>query len=119
MAEQQIESQTITPTTTPPAAPSGIPATELAKVRDLVIKTTPNVVPELVTGSNLDELLASVDNAVAAYDRIAQAVAPPAASAEPAEPAPNVPAGAHVAVNLDDLPSMELIRRGVAELKRR
>lgn len=110
---EQIESPTITPTTDQHQTTATVPADDLAKVRDLIITAHPDAVPELITGSSIDELTASVDNAVAAYQRIAAAVAPHA------EPAPAVPGGASVAVKLDDLPAMELIRRGVAELKRR
>lgn len=132
---EQIESTTIAPagtTTTAvpsaPQAPAQAAAGDLAKVRDLIIARTPNAVPELITGNTVDELVASVDSAIAVYDRIAagmrgDAAATPAAGASgtttAAEAPPAVPGGAHVAVPLAEIPTMELIRRGLAELKTR
>src|SRR5690606_19557124 len=107
---------TITTTTAQDAPPSA-PVPDLAKVRDLIIKNTPNAIPELITGSTVDELTASVDRAVEAYNRIAAQMQPTTPEQKPEPPA--VPAGATVAVNLDDLPAPELIRRGLIELKRR
>jgi hypothetical protein len=47
------------------------PAIDLAKVRDLVLAAHPDVVPEMVQGQSFDELMASVEPARAAYQRIA------------------------------------------------
>src|SRR5215210_997688 len=44
---------------------------ELGKVRELVLKAHPDVVPDLVRGSSVDELIASVEPARSAYQRIA------------------------------------------------
>jgi hypothetical protein len=77
-------------------------ATELGRVRDLVLQAHPDVVPDLVRGATLDELLASVEPARSAYQQVAEqvrsrngAAQEPAAGAAPAPtPAPpSVPAG--------------------------
>jgi hypothetical protein len=47
---------------------------ELGKVRELVLKAHPDVVPDLVRGSSVDELIASVEPARSAYQRIADQV---------------------------------------------
>lgn len=115
MAEQQVESPTITPNTPPPAPVATAPRIdpqELAKVRDVIVKANPNAVPELIAGSTVDELMGSVENAVTAYQRIAEAVAPAATP-----DAPNVPPGGTVAVPLAEIPTMELIKRGIAAMK--
>jgi hypothetical protein len=79
-ATETVESQT-TPaeeqaTTTEMTAPAGSePAgTDLGKVRELVLKAHPDVVPDLVAGSSVDELIASVEPARTAYQRIADQV---------------------------------------------
>jgi hypothetical protein len=56
---------------TTPVAGSG---EDLGKVRDLVLKAHPDVVPDLVRGSSVDELIASVEPARTAYRRIADQV---------------------------------------------
>ena len=48
--------------------------TDLGKVRDLVLKAHPDVVPDLVRGGSVDELIASVEPARGAYQRIADQV---------------------------------------------
>lgn len=80
---------------------------ELATMRELVLRAHPDVVPELVTGSSLDELMTSVGTARDAYRRVAEAV-----SASP----PRVPAGdtPRLAVDVELLPAAEKIRRGLA-----
>ena len=79
-AAETVESQT-TPaeeqaTTTEMTTPAGLePAgTDLGKVRDLVLKAHPDVVPDLVRGGSVDELIASVEPARSAYQRIADQV---------------------------------------------
>jgi hypothetical protein len=79
-ATETVESQT-TPaeeqaTTTEMTAPAGSEpaATDLGKVRDLVLKAHPDVVPDLVRGGSVDELIASVEPARSAYQRIADQV---------------------------------------------
>jgi hypothetical protein len=47
---------------------------DLGKVRELVLRAHPDVVPDLVWGSSVDELIASVEPARSAYQRIAEQV---------------------------------------------
>ena len=47
---------------------------DLGKVRELVLKAHPDVVPDLVRGDSVDELIASVEPARSAYQRIAERV---------------------------------------------
>jgi hypothetical protein len=78
-ATETVESQTTpadeqatTEMTTPAAVePAG---TDLGKVRELVLKAHPDVVPDLVRGGSVDELIASVESARSAYQRIADQV---------------------------------------------
>jgi hypothetical protein len=113
-------------------------ADELTKVRQLVLRAHPDVVPELVGGNSIDELLASVEPARSAYQQVADRVragesrgleggAGTTVTAEPAAAAnatrqttatgspPLVPAGgAANVVNLDDIPPAEKIARALA-----
>ena len=97
---------------------------DVALVRDFIVATDPALVPELVTGADVGAVLASVAAARAAYQRIAeqvragQPVAGPTA-VRPA-PAPVVPAGGAPPFVIDpaDLPSGELIRRGLSAARR-
>jgi hypothetical protein len=57
-----------------PIASSQQPTTDLGKVRELVLKAHPDVVPDLIAGSSVDELIASVEPARSAYQRIADQV---------------------------------------------
>ena len=81
---------------TAPAAP----VIDLAKVRELVLAAHPDVVAELVVGESFDAILASVEPARSAYQRITERVrqqGQPAAASTPSTPAPapppSVPAG--------------------------
>ena len=69
----EVEVQTTSP---PPSANSDEPvrAAELNTVRELVLKAHPDVVPDLIAGSSVDELVASVEPARTAYQRIADQV---------------------------------------------
>lgn len=81
---------------------------EIGLVREVVLRAHSDVVPELVSGTTIAELLASVDPARAAYARIEERRQPAA------ETPPTVPAGAATAViDPATLPAHELIRRGV------
>lgn len=82
---------------------------DVAAVRDLVLRANPDVVPELVTGATIADLIASVEPAREAYARLAASIAAARAS---------VPAGGGVpiAVDPDRLPAHEKIRRGLATL---
>jgi hypothetical protein len=57
-----------------PTATSHQPNPDLDKVRELVLKAHPDIVPDLVGGSSVDELIASVEPARTAYQRIADRV---------------------------------------------
>ena len=90
-------------------------AEDLAAVRELALRAHPDVVPELVVGGSVAEVVASLVGARAAYRRIAEAVGrTPAAGGGGAPPA--VPAGdaPRVVVDLEALPATEKIRRGLA-----
>ncbi len=91
----------------PPEGPG--PDQDLDAVRELVLRANPDVVPELVAGESIADLIASVEPARAAYARLAAAIV------ETRIPAP-VPAGggAPIAVDPDRLPAAEKIRRGLA-----
>jgi hypothetical protein len=108
------------------AAPAG-PAADLEKVRELVLKANPDVVPELVRGASLDELIASVEPARSAYQRIAEQVGEATTvSAQPgatvnvqgestvvAEP-PAVPAGgANLVIDPANIPPVGKIAQGL------
>jgi hypothetical protein len=69
----EVDVQTTSP---PPSANSDEPvrAAELNTVRELVLKAHPDVVPDLIAGRSVDELLASVEPARTAYQRIADQV---------------------------------------------
>ena len=69
----EVEVQTTSPL---PSANSDEPAraAELNTVRELVLKAHPDVVPDLIAGSSVDELVASVEPARTAYQRIADQV---------------------------------------------
>jgi hypothetical protein len=88
-----------------PEAPAG---PDLGAIRDLVLRAHPDVVPELIAGETVDELLASVAPAQAAWQRLADRLGPAAT--------PPVPAGGErpVAVDPERLSPGEKIRRGLA-----
>jgi|SRR5579884_1957202 len=90
--------------------PAGLTAEELAAVRELALRAHPDAVPELVQGASLAELLASVEPARAAYQRIAAAIMPAPAAVPPSVPAGGAP---RAVVDPDLLPPSEKIRRGL------
>ena len=83
---------------------------DLDAVRALVLRAHPDVVPELVTGESVADLIASVEPARAAYARLAETLAQVRSEAAP------VPAGggSPITVDPDRLPAAEKIRRGLA-----
>ena len=85
--------------------------TELAAIRELVLRAHPDVVPELIAGDSIEALLASVGPAEAAYQRIAERFPQPA----PPPPPPSVPAGGGqpALIDAERLPADEKIRRGL------
>ena len=84
---------------------------DLEHVRQLALRAHPDVVPELVAGATIAELLASIGAAEAAYANLAGRIG--AAS-------PQVPAGtvSPAPVDPERLPIAEKIRRGLADRKR-
>jgi hypothetical protein len=97
------------------------PAAELGRVRELVLQAHPDVVPDLVRGGSLDELLASVEPARSAYQQIAERVrGGSAGSPTPAAPAPPaVPAGGtRAALDPASLSPVTKIARALAERRR-
>src|SRR5215210_610847 len=91
------------------AVASEVGAGDLATVRELALRAHPDVVPELVGGGSVAEIVASLEPARAAYQRIVAAT-PAAAivSTVPTVPAGNAPP---VAIDPDLLPAAEKIRR--------
>jgi len=100
-----------------PEAPSAVenPATDFTAIRDLVLRAHPEVVPELITGVTVDDLLASIEPAEAAYRRVSESLTTRASISSPATPP--VPAGGDrpMPVDPDRLPASEKIRRGLAQ----
>lgn len=92
-------------------------APDLGAVRDLVLRAHPDVVPELVMGDSLADLLASVEPARSAYARLAESWA----ERRPASTTAPVPAGGGmpIAVDPDRLPAAEKIRVGLATSRNR
>jgi len=90
---------------------------QVAAVRDLVLRAHPEIVPELLRGNSLEELLASVQPATEAYARIAEMLKP---EEEGQAGSLQVPAGGSPAVTVDaaSLPAAEKIRRGLASRRR-
>ena len=88
---------------------------DLDAVRNLILLAHPDAVPELVSGSNVAELIGSVDAARAAYQRIAEtlrAASPTSSSETP----PRVPAGGgqrQFAFNVDHLSPAAKISEGL------
>jgi hypothetical protein len=72
--ENVVETIDVQTTSAAPTADSQQSTADLDKVRELVLKAHPDVVPDLVAGSTVDELLASVEPARTAYQRIADHV---------------------------------------------
>lgn len=100
--------------TTPPEAtddeqPGEDTRADLAAIRELVLRAHPDVVPELIGGSTVDDLMASIEPAQAAYQRLA-------ASLKHTSSPPTVPAGGQrpIPVDPDRLSASEKIRRGLA-----
>jgi hypothetical protein len=89
--------------------------TLIDQVRDLVLRAHPEVVPELVTGGTIPDLLASIEPAATAYRALA-------ARFETTPPLPvQVPAGAAPPAVVDPgtLSPSEKVRRGLADRARK
>jgi hypothetical protein len=79
MSEREDVVETIAVETVAVTTPAAVEAAaggaeELGKVRELVLKAHPDVVPDLVRGDSVDALIASVEPARTAYQRIADQV---------------------------------------------
>lgn len=88
-------------------------AADLPAVRALILAAHPDVVPDLVAGTTVAALLASVEGARAAYAAVEARLAP-----RPAAPGAVplvIPAGggAPLPIDPDRLPASEKIRRGL------
>ena len=64
-------------------APGALTADQLARLRDVLVAANPEAVPELIGGTDLDTLLASVETARAAYTRVKDATTRAALAAIP------------------------------------
>jgi len=91
---------------------AGVSPETLERVRELVLLAHPEVVPELVRGVSLTELLASVKPAHQAYTDLAARFQP-----DEAPPILQVPAGGTgpAPVDLDRIPTAEKLRRGIRD----
>lgn len=90
-----------------PVAPS---PDDLTIVRQLIVDSFQDVVPELITGASIADLVASVAPARDAFNRIATRSTPV-----------HIPAGGNtpVVIDADALPTSEKIRRGLAAHQRK
>jgi hypothetical protein len=131
---ETVEMQTVAVTTPASVEPVG---TDLGKVRELVLKAHPDVVPDLVRGSSVDELIASVEPARSAYQRIAEQVQgrtesevggrrsdvtsdsrPPTSDSAVVQPPPVPAGGAATVVDPADLTPTSKIARALAARQR-
>lgn len=92
-----------------PEHPEDAGDAQLDAIRELVLRAHPDVVPELIAGTTIAEMLASVTPARAAWQRLAERIGTPPAI-------PPVPAGGEkpVAIDPERLSASEKIRRGLA-----
>jgi hypothetical protein len=86
---------------------------DIDAVRDLVLQAHRDVVPELIVGNSIAELIASVEPSRAAYQRLADSFR---SNVEPRS-SPPVPAGGDTPAPVDPnrLPAAEKIRRGLSQ----
>lgn len=82
------------------------PISDIDQVRDLILASHTNIVPELVQGSSVADLVASINHAQEAYTRIVDSQPKPV----------TIPAGGNTPITLDinTLPTSEKLRRGLA-----
>lgn len=106
-AEESVASNETHPTSERPAA------TDLDAIRALVLRAHPDVVPELIDGVSIGELLDSIEPSRDAYQRHA-------ATFRQGSTQLSVPAGGERPMLVDPakLPASEKIRRGLASSKR-
>ncbi len=118
---ESLEGEAMTDVSETESGAAGGDAADLGRVRDLVLQAHPDVVPDLVRGTSLDELLASVEPARSAYQQIAERVRGsgsglpnPGAPAPPAVPA----GGTRGAVDPTGLTPVTKIARALAARRR-
>lgn len=87
------------------------PVVDQDLIRDLILRAHPDVVPDLIQGETVTDLLASVEPARNAFAAAAERIR----SSQP-EPVSTVPAGGSTGVAIDParLPGVERIKRGLA-----
>ena len=87
------------------------PPNDAEIVRELILASHTDLVPELVQGGSIQELIASIAPAKAAFSRVI----------EKAPKAVSIPAGGNppLTIDADALPSSEKIRRGLAAITRK
>ncbi len=92
----------------------------LQRVRELVLQAHREVVPELIAGASLTELLASIEPARAAYASLATRIEADRASDPEPVTVPLVPAGGMgpAPLDLDRMPASEKLRRGILQRTR-
>lgn len=89
------------------------PTSDLEEIRALILQANPDLVPELVGGESVADLMASVAPAKQAYANLADRLTPPSV------PIAQVPAGGHqpLVIDIAAVPTAEKIRRGVAQFR--
>lgn len=92
----------------------------LRRVRDLVLQAHREVVPELIVGGSLTELLASIEPAREAYANLATRIEAERLPELPTATVPLVPAGGTgpAPLDLDRMPASEKLRRGILQRTR-
>lgn len=93
----------------PAPDPSGV-KDDAAQVRELILASHTDIVPELVQGDSVSDLVASIDHARQAYSRIVESQPKPV----------TIPAGGNTPVTIDinTLPTSEKLRRGLAAYRK-
>jgi hypothetical protein len=106
--EETLPDAEATPDT--PEAPN-----ELALARELVLRAHPEVVHELISGSSLAELLASVPAAEAAFARVAATTRAASTREATSTPVPGGGAVRSASVNVEGLGPLAKIRAGLSQ----
>lgn len=103
-----------------PMPPVGDEQEVLDRVRELVLQAHREVVPELVTGASLTDLLASIEPARQAYANLAGRLQAEQGPVSDAAHIPSVPAGGTgpAPLDLDRMPASEKLRRGILQRTR-
>ncbi|MDQ3655610.1 MAG: hypothetical protein M3457_11090 [Chloroflexota bacterium] len=92
----------------------------LQRVRDLVLQAHREVVPELIAGASLTELLASIEPAREAYASLVTRIEADRVPEPESATVSLVPAGGTgpVPLDLDRMPASEKLRRGILQRTR-